>query len=175
MTRIAYPQRIDIPGTFIDTGCAGSAGSSRRLHYPDQYGSTLMARKTYVELIDATDGTQAAAPVSFALDRGAYEIDLAEEHAAQLRSDLPAWGAKARRAGGRRRRGPGGPRARSRDSARRRESASGPGDDAPAPGPTSAPRRRAHEDAAGAAAPGAGRDPSAPAGPRGPSPFVATA
>src|SRR5690625_1580782 len=121
MTRIAYPQRIDIPGTFIDTGCAGSAGSSRRLHYPDQYGSTLMARKTYVELIDDTDGTKADVTVSFALDGVAYEIDLSEENAAQLRSDLATWVEKARRVGGRRTRGTGGARRSSGDSARIRE------------------------------------------------------
>ncbi|MBO3752139.1 Lsr2 family protein [Streptosporangiaceae bacterium NEAU-GS5] len=44
-----------------------------------------MARQTTVILIDDLDGSQADETVSFALDGTAYEIDLAEDKATNLR------------------------------------------------------------------------------------------
>lgn len=66
-----------------------------------------MARKTQVLLIDDIDGTDATNTVTFGLDGVAYEIDLNDENAAQLRSDLEKWTALARRTGGRAKRGTG--------------------------------------------------------------------
>ena len=109
-----------------------------------------MARKTYVELIDDTDGTKADETVSFALDGVAYEIDLSEENAAQLRSDLATWVEKARRVGGRRTRGTSSARSSSGDSARIREWARGQGFEVPDRGRISGAIRKAYEDAHGA-------------------------
>lgn len=69
-----------------------------------------MARKTFVELIDDIDGTQAEETVGFALDGKAYELDLSAENAARLREALAEWVKPARRASGAgagRRRSPG--------------------------------------------------------------------
>lgn len=106
-----------------------------------------MARKTYVELIDDVDGTKADETVTFALDGVAYEIDLSEENAVQLRSDLSTWVEKARRVGGRRTRGTGGGRSSSGDSARIREWARGEGFDVPDRGRISGTIRKAYEEA----------------------------
>lgn len=56
-----------------------------------------MAQRTRVVLLDDLDGGPAAETVSFALDGVGYEIDLSEEHAAQLRDDLARWVGHARR------------------------------------------------------------------------------
>ena|SRR5699024_4499174 len=64
-----------------------------------------MARKTQVILIDDIDGSEATATVSFALDGVAYEIDLNDDNAQELRDQLSSWTDKARRVGGRRTRG----------------------------------------------------------------------
>lgn len=64
-----------------------------------------MARKTQVLLVDDIDGTDASNTVTFGLDGVSYEIDLNDENAAQLRSDLEKWTALARRTGGRAKRG----------------------------------------------------------------------
>lgn len=110
-----------------------------------------MARKTYVELIDDVDGTKAEETVSFALDGVAYEIDLSEENAASLRSELATWVEKARRVGGRRTRGTSGGRSGSSgDSARIREWARGQGYEVPDRGRISGTIRKAYEDAHGA-------------------------
>jgi hypothetical protein len=66
-----------------------------------------MARKTYVELIDDIDGSQAEESVSFSLDGIEYEIDLSEENARKLRADIGEWTGNARRVAGRRIRGTG--------------------------------------------------------------------
>lgn len=61
-----------------------------------------MARKTQVILTDDIDGSEATGTVSFALDGVAYEIDLNDNNAQQLRDQLGEWASKARRVGGRR-------------------------------------------------------------------------
>ncbi|MGP5253958.1 histone-like nucleoid-structuring protein Lsr2 [Brachybacterium sp. AOP43-C2-M15] len=61
-----------------------------------------MARKTQVILTDDIDGSEATQTVSFALDGVAYEIDLNDSHAEQLREQLGTWIASGRRIGGRR-------------------------------------------------------------------------
>lgn len=60
-----------------------------------------MANKVVVQLVDDIDHSPAAETVSFGLDGVNYEIDLNEEHAAQLRDALSAWVGRARRTGGR--------------------------------------------------------------------------
>ena len=59
---------------------------------------------------DDIDGTEAAHTVQFGLDGVAYEIDLSDKHAAELRDELATWAGHARRVGGTRsvRRGTGG-------------------------------------------------------------------
>lgn len=61
-----------------------------------------MARKTQVIITDDIDGSDATGTVSFALDGVAYEIDLNDNNAQQLRDQLGEWASKARRIGGRR-------------------------------------------------------------------------
>lgn len=60
-----------------------------------------MARTTVMLFADDTDGTKAVQTVTFGLDGKAYEIDLSEENAAQLRSGVHQFVEKARRTGGR--------------------------------------------------------------------------
>lgn len=66
-----------------------------------------MARKTQILLVDDIDGTDATNTVTFGLDGVAYEIDLNDENAQQMRSELEKWTALARRTGGRAKRGTG--------------------------------------------------------------------
>lgn len=61
-----------------------------------------MAQRVQIILEDDVDATLAAETISFALDGVNYEIDLSEENAAKLRSDLELWVSNARRVGGRR-------------------------------------------------------------------------
>lgn len=61
-----------------------------------------MARKTHVILTDDLDGSEASQTVSFGLDGVAYEIDLNDIHAEQLREQLETWVSSGRRVGGRR-------------------------------------------------------------------------
>lgn len=61
-----------------------------------------MARKTQVILTDDVDGSEASQTVSFGLDGVAYEIDLNDVHAEQLREQLETWVSSGRRVGGRR-------------------------------------------------------------------------
>lgn len=61
-----------------------------------------MARKTQVILTDDIDGSEATGTVSFGIDGVAYEIDLSDDNAQQLREQLTVWTEKARRVGGRR-------------------------------------------------------------------------
>src|SRR5699024_10492681 len=67
-----------------------------------------MDRNTQVLHEDDIDGTNATNTVTFGLDGVAYEIDLNDDNARQLRSKLEKWTAPARRTGGRARRGTGG-------------------------------------------------------------------
>ena len=60
-------------------------------------------KKQTTLLLDDIDGTEAAKTVSFAFDGVQYEIDLSEEHLAEIAADFEKWGAAARRVGGRRR------------------------------------------------------------------------
>lgn len=55
-----------------------------------------------VELIDDLDGSEAHQTVKFALDSTAYEVDLSDANATELRSILSRFAEKARRTGGRR-------------------------------------------------------------------------
>lgn len=66
-----------------------------------------MVRKTVVELVDDVNGGKADQTISFALDGVAFEIDLSDENAAQLRKDIAQWADHGRRTGGRRQRGTG--------------------------------------------------------------------
>lgn len=50
-----------------------------------------MARKTQVVLTDDIDGSEATQTVSFAFDGVAYEIDLNDVHADQMRKRLETW------------------------------------------------------------------------------------
>lgn len=61
-----------------------------------------MARRTQVILIDDIDGSEATGTVSFGIDGVAYEIDLNDDNAQQLREQLGEWASKSRRVGGRR-------------------------------------------------------------------------
>lgn len=60
-----------------------------------------MASRVRVILEDDLDGRPADETVTFALDGVRYEIDLASDHANQLRDDLAPWVSSARRTGGR--------------------------------------------------------------------------
>ena len=64
-----------------------------------------MAQRVNVVLVDDIDGNDASETVSFALDGVDYEIDLSDEHAAQLREALAVYIGHGRRTGGRRRSG----------------------------------------------------------------------
>ena len=64
-----------------------------------------MAQRVNVVLVDDIDGNDASETVSFALDGVDYEIDLSDEHAAQLRDALALYIGHGRRTGGRRRSG----------------------------------------------------------------------
>lgn len=61
-----------------------------------------MAKKVVVQLVDDVDGSEAVETVTFGLDGVSYEIDLSEENAAALRSDLSKWVSAGTRTGGRR-------------------------------------------------------------------------
>lgn len=58
-----------------------------------------MAQKVTVHLTDDLDESEAAETVVFGLDGSTYEIDLNEEHAAQLRDAFAPYVGAARRAG----------------------------------------------------------------------------
>lgn len=55
-----------------------------------------MAERIQVELVDDIDGSEAQQTVTFALDGVAYEIDLSEQHARQLRSVFARYVERAR-------------------------------------------------------------------------------
>ena len=64
-----------------------------------------MAQRVNVVLVDDIDGSDATETVSFALDGVDYEIDLSDEHAAELRNAVSLYVGHARRTGGRRKSG----------------------------------------------------------------------
>lgn len=66
-----------------------------------------MAQKVLVQLVDDLDGTTAEdiETVQFGLDGVTYEIDLRAQNAGTLRTSLADYVAKARRTGGRAKRG----------------------------------------------------------------------
>ena len=64
-----------------------------------------MAQRVNVVLVDDIDGSDAVETVGFALDGVDYEIDLSDEHAAELRDAISLYVGHARRTGGRRRSG----------------------------------------------------------------------
>jgi hypothetical protein len=81
-----------------------------------------MANKVVVQLVDDLDSSPASETVTFGLDGVNYEIDLNDEHAAQLRDALSPWVAKSRRTGGRKStKGSSAPKSSSSDAARIRE------------------------------------------------------
>lgn len=65
-----------------------------------------MAQKVTVTLVDDLDGGQADETVEFSLDGVAYQIDLSNDNAAELRDALANFVSSARRAGGRKKPGP---------------------------------------------------------------------
>ena len=64
-----------------------------------------MAQKVTITLIDDLDDSEAAETVSFGLDGTNYEIDLNEQHAADLRNALALYVAEGRKVTGSRRGG----------------------------------------------------------------------
>jgi hypothetical protein len=62
-------------------------------------GSRNMAQVTQVRLVDDLDGGEAAESIAFGLVGKTYEIDLSENHAAELRDVLARFVGAARRAG----------------------------------------------------------------------------
>lgn len=61
-----------------------------------------MAQQVLVQWVDDLDGGDAVETVPFSLDGVSYEIDLSDENAESLRSELAAYITAARRTGGRR-------------------------------------------------------------------------
>ena len=68
-----------------------------------------MAQKVTVTLVDDLDGSTAEETVEFGLDGVSYTIDLSSGNAGKLRDALADFVGSARRAGGRKRIGPGRP------------------------------------------------------------------
>jgi hypothetical protein len=64
-----------------------------------------MTRRTIVETVDDLDGSEATETVRFSLDGTTYEIDLNDEHVAELRESLAPYVDAARHVGGRQTRG----------------------------------------------------------------------
>lgn len=64
-----------------------------------------MATVTMVSMVDDIDGSEDATTIAFALDGTAYEIDLSDDNAKNLRDALAPFIAHARKATGRRARG----------------------------------------------------------------------
>jgi hypothetical protein len=60
-----------------------------------------MARRTIVQLVDDTDGSQAVETLTVGLEGVNYELDLSDKNAQKLREQLAPWLAAARRTGGR--------------------------------------------------------------------------
>ena len=66
-----------------------------------------MAQQVVIKLEDDLDGGDANETLTFGLDGVSYEIDLSDAHAAELRDELAAYVAAARRVGGRKVHGAG--------------------------------------------------------------------
>jgi hypothetical protein len=62
--------------------------------------SGQMVQRTVVQLTDDLDGSEAAETISLSLDSAQYEIDLNQEHAADLREVLAPYLGSARRVAG---------------------------------------------------------------------------
>jgi len=60
-----------------------------------------MAKRTIVQLVDDTDGSQAVETLTVGLEGVNYELDLSDKNAKLLREQLAPWLAAARRTGGR--------------------------------------------------------------------------
>lgn len=56
-----------------------------------------MAQRTFIELIDDLDGSEATETVTFTLDGTTYEIDLNDENAGNLRQAMERFVSAARR------------------------------------------------------------------------------
>lgn len=63
-----------------------------------------MARRTQIILTDDLDGSKATTTMEVSLDGVSYEIDLNDDHAAQIRESLAPWIEHGRRTGSRARR-----------------------------------------------------------------------
>lgn len=59
-----------------------------------------MAQKVHILLVDDIDGSEAAETVSFGLDGTSYEIDLNDQHAAELRDALAPYVGNGRKVAG---------------------------------------------------------------------------
>ena len=109
-----------------------------------------MAQVTAIRLVDDLDGGAADESVIFAIDNKHYEMDLSEQHAAQLREVLAPFIVAARRAGGSavtstRRSTPARPAAAREDTAAIREWAGAHGFDVSTRGRIAASVREAYE------------------------------
>ena len=60
-----------------------------------------MAKRTIVQLVDDTDGSEAAETLTVGLEGVNYELDLSDKNAKKLREQLAPWLAAARKTGGR--------------------------------------------------------------------------
>jgi hypothetical protein len=65
--------------------------------------TNAMAQRVNVILVDDLSGEDAAETVTFGLDGVSYEIDLSDDHAAELRSAFARYIEAGRKVGGRRR------------------------------------------------------------------------
>jgi Lsr2 len=62
-------------------------------------GLITVARKVQIQTLDDLDGSEGASPLEFSLEGVNYEIDLNDEHAAELRELLTPYVRSARRVG----------------------------------------------------------------------------
>ena len=58
-----------------------------------------MAKRTIVQLVDDTDGSEAAETLTVGLEGVSYELDLSDKNAKKLREQVAPWLAAARRTG----------------------------------------------------------------------------
>lgn len=104
-----------------------------------------MAQKVKIILIDDIDGSDATETINFSLENVNYEIDLNDEHAAELRESFNKWITHGRRVAARRgRRGAARP-AGSSDAAKIRQWARENGYEVSERGRVSAEIREAYE------------------------------
>lgn len=90
---------VDSPSA-VDLNLWHAVNRTREL--PEESGAE-MAQKVHIVLVDDIDESEASETVTFGLDGVNYEIDLNDEHAAQLREALAGFIGHARRSGGARR------------------------------------------------------------------------